>query len=198
MRAGAAPGHGRRWDPTRVRLVALLVFGGSIVTANWLIRNVGTVVLPDGTHLVPVGFGLLAPSGAYAAGMTFVARDVLQRVAGRWWSLGAIVAGTALSAAVSPRLALASGMSFFFSELADFVVYTPLQRRNFVVAVVASGIVGSVVDSFLFLRIAGIPLAAALPGLLLAKLWVQLLAAPAAAWLRTRLPAHHTPARRSS
>ncbi|HEV2129810.1 MAG TPA: VUT family protein [Longimicrobiaceae bacterium] len=176
-----------------MRLVALLLFGGSIVAANWLIRKVGTVVLPDGTHLVPVGFGLLAPSGAYAAGMTFVARDVLQRVAGRWWSLGAIVAGTVLSVIVSPRLALASGMSFFFSELVDFMVYTPLQRRNFVVAVVASGIVGSVVDSFLFLRSAGIPLASALPGLLLAKLWVQLLAAPLAAWLRTRLPERPRP-----
>ena len=56
------------------------------------------------------------------------------------------------------------------------------------VAVVLSGIVGSAVDSVLFLSLAGIPLAAALPGLLLAKVWVQLLAAPMAAWLRRRLP----------
>ncbi len=170
------------------RWIALGVYCASIVSANWLIRNVGAVVLPDGSHLVPVGFGLLAPSGAYAAGVTFVARDVVQRSAGQRWALAAIALGTVLSVLVEPRLALASGVSFFFSELVDFGVYTPLQRRHFVLAVLASGVVGSAVDSVLFLHIAGIPLAAALPGLVLAKLWVQLLAAPVAAWLRRVLP----------
>ena len=178
-------------EPSKRRtigLVSLVLYGASIVAANWLIQHVGRVVLPGGMHLVPVGFGLLAPSGAYAAGVTFVARDVVQRTRGRRWALGAITAGTVVSVLVSPRLALASGSSFFFSELADFGVYTPLQRRYFVLAVFASGVVGSAVDSVLFLSIAAIPLAAALPGLLLAKLWVQLLALPAAAWLRGRIP----------
>ena len=168
--------------------VALLVYCGSIVAANWLILHVGSVVLPDGTHLVPVGFGLLAPSGSFAAGATFVARDVVQRAAGRRWAIIAVVAGTILSVVVSPRLALASGSAFLFSELVDFAVYTPLQERRFVLAVVLSGLVGSVVDSVLFLSLAGIPLAAALPGLLLAKVWIQLLAGPFAAWLRRRVP----------
>ena len=167
---------------------ALLVDCGSIVAANWLILHVGSVVLPDGTHLVPVGFGLLAPSGSFAAGATFVARDVVQRAAGRRWAIIAVVAGTILSVVVSPRLALASGSAFLFSELVDFAVYTPLQERRFVLAVVLSGLVGSVVDSVLFLSLAGIPLAAALPGLLLAKVWIQLLAGPFAAWLRRRVP----------
>jgi uncharacterized PurR-regulated membrane protein YhhQ (DUF165 family) len=171
-----------------LRWTALLLYGGSILLSNWLIQTVGTVVLPDGTHLLPVGFGLLAPSGAYAAGVTFVARDVVQRSAGRRWALGAILAGSALSALFSPRLALASGSSFLFSELADFAVYTPLQHRHFVLAVLLSGLVGSVVDSVLFLSLAGIALAAALPGLLLAKVWVQLLATPVAAWMRQRVP----------
>lgn len=167
---------------------ALLVYCGSIVAANWLILNVGTVVLADGSHLLPVGFGLMAPSGSFAAGATFVARDVVQRLAGRRWALIAITVGTFLSVLVSPRLAVASGAAFFFSELADFAVYTPLQERRFVLAVVLSGIVGSVVDSVLFLGLAGIPMAAALPGLLLAKVWVQLLAGPLAAWLRRHVP----------
>ena len=171
------------------RWIALAVYVASVPAANWLIRNVGAVVLPDGTHLAPVGFGLMAPSGVYAAGVAFVARDVVQRAAGRRAALLAIALGTAVSAAVSPRLALASGSAFLFSELADFAVYTPLQRRSFVLAVFASGLVGSVIDSLIFLSVAGIPLATALPGLLLGKLWVQLLAVPFAAWLRTRLPA---------
>lgn len=172
-----------------VGVLALVAYGLSIVAANWLIRNVGAVELPDGTHLAPVGFGLLAPSGAYAAGVTFVARDVVQRVLGRRAAVAAIGVGTALSALVDPRLALASGLAFFFSESADLAVYTPLQARSFVLAVVASGVVGSVVDSLIFLSVAGIPLGAALAGLLLAKVWVQLLAAPVAYWMRDRLPA---------
>lgn len=167
---------------------ALLVYCGSIVVANWLILNVGTVVLPDGSHLVPVGFGLMAPSGSFAAGATFVARDVVQRLAGRRWALISIAAGTCLSVLVSPQLALASGTAFLFSELVDFAVYTPLQERRFVLAVVLSGIVGSVIDSVLFLSLAAIPLAAALPGQLLAKVYVQLLAGPFAAWMRRRAP----------
>lgn len=174
--------------PAAVAVAALLIYCGSIVAANWLILNVGPVVLPDGSHLVPVGFGLLAPSGSFAAGVTFVARDVVQRASGRWWALGAITGGTVLSVLVSPRLALASGVAFLFSELVDFAVYTPLQERRFVLAVVLSGLVGSLVDSVLFLGLAGIPLAAALPGLLLAKVYIQLLAAPVAGWLRTRIP----------
>jgi uncharacterized PurR-regulated membrane protein YhhQ (DUF165 family) len=169
-------------------VTALLIYCGSIVAANWLILNVGTVVLADGSHLVPVGFGLLAPSGSFAAGVTFVARDVVQRVAGRRWALIAISVGTVLSVLVSPRLAVASGSAFLFSELVDFAVYTPLQERRFVLAVVLSGIAGSAVDSVIFLGLAGIPFAVALPGLLLAKVWVQLLAGPLAAWFRRVVP----------
>lgn len=170
------------------RWAALAVYVAAVPAANWLIRNVGTVVLPDGTHLAPVGFELLAPSGVYAAGVSFVARDVVQRAAGRRAALAAIGAGTVLSVLVDPRLALASGSAFLFSELADFAVYTPLQHRRFLLAVFLSGLVGSVVDSLIFLAVAGIPLATALPGLVLGKTWVQLLAIPFAAWVRTRLP----------
>lgn len=169
-------------------IIAFMVYCASIVVANWLILNVGTVQMPDGTYLVPVGFGLMAPSGAFAAGATFVARDVVQRISGRRWAVVAILTGTVLSVMVSPQLAMASGSAFLFSELADFAVYTPLQERRFVLAVVLSGIVGSVVDTLIFLSLAGISLAAALPGMLLAKVWVQLLAGPLAAWLRLRLP----------
>lgn len=180
-----------------VRWIALGAYCASILAANWLIENVGPVVLPDGTHLAPAGFGLLAPSGAYAAGVTFVARDVVQRTSGRAWALGAIAVGTLLSVAVSPQLALASGGAFLFSELVDFGIYTPLQRRSFVLAVFASGVVGSMVDSALFLTLAGIPLTApesflpysTLIGLVLAKIWMQLLAIPVAVWIRERIPA---------
>lgn len=154
-----------------------------------LIRSVGLRRLPDGTHLLPVGFGLWAPSGVYAAGLTFLARDLLQRTAGRRAALAAILVGALLSAALDPRLALASGASFLLAELADFAVYTPLQRRAFLAAVLLSGTVGAALDSALFLTLAGIPWNPAGPGLVLGKLWLQLLGLPILAAVRRRLPA---------
>lgn len=176
----------------KTSLPALVVYGLAVLLANIMIRTVGTVVLPDGTHLLPVGFGLFAPSGVFAAGLTFVARDVVQRTAGRRWSLLIIIPGAAITALLDVRLALASATAFLFSESVDYLVYTPLQRRGFVRAVVASGVVASVVDSLLFLSIAGIPLALSFPGQLLGKTEVLLVAAPVTWLLRQWLP---TPAR---
>lgn len=174
-----------------VAAIALLVYGLSIVAANWLIRNVG-IPIPGGTHLIPVGFGLLAPSGTLAAGMTLVARDVVQRTTGRRWGLLVIFPATALVALLDVRLALASGEAFLLSEVLEFAVYTPLQRRGLVTAVFASGVAGSILDSLVFLLIAGIPLAVAFPGLLLGKLWIQLVAVPFIALLRQRIPMART------
>jgi len=65
-----------------------------------------------------------------------------------------------LSAGLTPgwRLALASGVAFTLSELADWAVYRPLRERGWVPAAVASNIVGAIVDSAVFLAIAGFPL----------------------------------------
>ena len=167
-------------------MVAIVIYGLSIAFANWMIRTVGTEI-PGGTHLLPVGFGLMAPSGVYAAGVTFVARDFVQRRYGKRVALGAILVGAALSALLDLRLALASAGAFLFAEMADFAVYTPLQKKNFPVAVFGSGVVGSAVDSVLFLGLAGIPFGVAAPGLILGKLWVQALALPVA-WKLRDLP----------
>ena len=37
---------------------------------NWLIVHVGIPTAPGGPHLTPVGFGLLAPSGVWAAAVS--------------------------------------------------------------------------------------------------------------------------------
>lgn len=126
-------------------MIWLLVYVGTIVAANWLISTVG---------LVPVGFGLMAPAGVYAAGLALTARDLTQDALGRRWVVGAVVIGAALSAALSPALALASGVAFLLSELADFAVYTPLRERRWLLAIAASNAVGLVVDSALFLWLA--------------------------------------------
>src|SRR2546430_1102466 len=87
---------------------ALIAYTLTIVLANWAIATFG---------IVPVGFGLLAPAGVYFVGLAFPLRDFIQRTKGRLWSLGAIAAGAGLSYAISPRFAIASGITFLVSEL---------------------------------------------------------------------------------
>ena len=49
---------------------------------------------------------------------------------------------------------MASLVAFAVSELSDFAVYAPLRKRSRSMAILASGIVGSIVDSALFLYLA--------------------------------------------
>jgi hypothetical protein len=174
---------------------AFTVYVAAIVMSNWLITHVGIPAGP-GVHLTPVGFGLYAPSGVWAAAASFPARDVTQRFGGRWLGIAAILVGAAISWRISaPQIAVASGLTYLCSESVDFAVYTPLQRRWFVPAVVASGCVAAVVDSVLFLHLAGIPAgAAAVAGLVLGKVWVQLAAGPIA-WRLRRCGTSPTPPR---
>jgi len=164
--------------------VAFAVYVGAIVGANWMISHVGTPI--PGAHVLPVGFGLKAPSGVYMAAISFVARDVVQRLSGLRVGVAAIVVGALVSLAVSPaHIALASGATFLCSETCDFLVYTPLQARNFPLAVAAPGVVGDLVGSTLFLLLAGISLSVAWPGQVVGKTWV-VMAGGALAWLLRR------------
>lgn len=170
-----------------VKWIALVVYGLSIVAANWLIRNVG-VPIPGGTHLIPVGLGLMAPSGTLVVGVTLVARDVVQRTAGRKWGLGVIVLAIPLVALLNVQLALASGAAFAISELGEMFVFTPLQNKGLTRAVFVSVVFGAILDSVVFLSLAGIPLTVALPGLLLGKFEVALVSIPVIRLLRSRIP----------
>jgi len=133
----------------------LVLFILCIPVANWMIGHVGTFCVPKGPCLIPVAPGLDAPSGVLMIGLALVLRDLVQRRLGKLWALVAIIAGAVLSALVAPAsLVVASVGAFLFSELADFAVYTPLQRNRFITAVIASSAVGLVVDSMLFLYLA--------------------------------------------
>ena len=167
-------------------LLFLLAFALCIPAANWLIGNVGTVCVPNGPCLIPVAPGLKAPSGVAMIGLALVLRDLVQRRLGVGWAVVAILAGTALSALLAPpMLVIASAAAFLMSEGADLAVYTPLQRRGLVLAVVASSTVGLVVDSVLFLGLAFGSLDY-LAGQVIGKAWMVLLTIPMIAWLRRR------------
>lgn len=160
------------------KLALAAAFCATIPAANWMLGNVGFVCPPDGPCLIPVGFGIMAPSGVLMIGAALLLRDMLQRVAGAAWTLGAIFAGGALSLLLAPpALALASVAAFLLSELVDMAVYTPMQRRNLLAAVLASNVVGIVIDSAVFLFLAFGSLAF-LEGQIIGKLWGTLAALP--------------------
>lgn len=175
--------------PQRLRvegLIFLAAYVACIPIANWLIQHVGTVCLPHSPCLIPVAPGLMAPSGVLMAGLALVLRDLVQRRLGVAYGLAAIGAGTILSAVLAPApLVIASAVAFLLSELADFAVYTPLQKRGLVRAVAASSLVGLVADSLLFLWLAFGSLDF-LAGQIVGKAVMVLLMLPAIHWLRRR------------
>lgn len=134
-------------------IAALAAYIATIWVANYLVSHYG---------IVSVGFGLMAPAAVYAVGVAFTARDVTQRLLGRAAAVGAIVAGSALSYLLGAdanlgghaTVAVASGAAFLLSEGADMAIYTPLARRRWLTAVVASNIVGAFIDSAVFLWLA--------------------------------------------
>jgi uncharacterized PurR-regulated membrane protein YhhQ (DUF165 family) len=166
--------------------VFLLLFCLTVPAANWMILHFGTVCKPNAPCLIPVAPGVMAPSGVLMIGASFVLRDLVQRRLGLLASVGAILVGAALSGLFAPlALVGASVTAFLISELADLAVYTPLARRRLVLAVIASGAVGLVADSIVFLWLAFGSLDF-LTGQVIGKSWMVLLSIPLIALLRRR------------
>lgn len=161
----------------RLKVVLLTAaFAATVPAANWLIGNVGTECIPNGPCLIPVGFGLHAPSGVLMIGAALVLRDMVHEAGGLRAALTAIGIGALLSWFIAPpALVLASVTAFVLAELADLIVYAPLRKRQLGLAVLASGIVGSIVDSAVFLWLAFGSLAF-IEGQVLGKAWMSLAA----------------------
>ncbi len=125
-----------------------------VPAANWMIENIGSQSFPGGPHTIPVGFGYTAPSGVILIGIALALRDYVQERLGKNVTLAAISIGIVVSYFVNPSVAIASALAFGVSELIDFAVYTRIRRRNRYVAIGASGIIGGIVDSVIFLQVA--------------------------------------------
>lgn len=162
------------------------LFCMTIPVANWMIQNFGTVCTRDGPCLLPVAPGLMAPSGVLMVGIALVLRDLVQRRLGLAAAVAAILIGAGLSGLVAPlSLIVASATAYLISEFADLAVYTPLQERRFVAAVIVSSMVGLVVDSIVFLWLAFGSLEF-LAGQVVGKAWMVVLSLPFIIYLRRR------------
>lgn len=173
------------------KLIALFAaFVATVYGANWAAGEYG---------IIDVGFGLTAPAGVLFAGAAFTLRDELREAAGKaWrrWVFAAIGAGAALSyfladaitlpngivLASASKVAIGSALAFALSETADAAVYEPL-RRSWPKAVVASNVVGAVVDSVVFLWLVFGSLDF-VQGQVVAKLYMTAIALPFVAWRR--------------
>jgi len=147
-------------------MIWFLAYIGTIVGANWAIERFGFVLVAP---------GLEAPAGVYFAGLAFTFRDLVHERLGVAGAIVAIILGALLSWWISPAFALASATAFLFSELCDLAVYAPLRQRHWLGAVMASNVVGLVVDSALFLWLAFGSLTF-LPGQVVGKAWMTALA----------------------
>lgn len=142
--------------PARTLALAT-AFVATVYAANWAITTF---------DVIPVGFGLKAPAGVLFAGLAFGIRDQLHEAAGRrWprWVFGSVAVGAGMSYLLGAdagipggvvTIAAASAAAFAVSETLDALVYNPLRRKHWNVAVLASGTVGAVVDSAVFLGLA--------------------------------------------
>jgi len=151
----------------RLGFAAALGFIAAIVLANYLTTRYG---------FVPVGLGLTATAGTFAAGLALGLRDVLHETLGRWGVLAVILVGAAVSYLVADaRIATASAVAVLLSELADMAVYSPLRERAWAAAVLLSNTVGALVDTVVFLWIAGFFAWSAVPGQMVGKVvWATL------------------------
>jgi uncharacterized PurR-regulated membrane protein YhhQ (DUF165 family) len=137
---------------------------GSIVVANFLVMHFGIVQMA----------GISFPAGAVVVGFTFTARDLVQRKFGKWGCWIWMFAAAGLSATFAPSLALASLGAFIVAEGLDWAVFTatPLSFRG---RAIVSNIVGTPLDSVVFVYLAFGPIWGAMWGQTIVKLASSLL-----------------------
>jgi uncharacterized PurR-regulated membrane protein YhhQ (DUF165 family) len=164
---------------------------GAILLANWLIASFPPIVvwpLPE----------LRAPAGVLAAGFVFSFRNLTQETLGRRFSVLAILVGAGLSFFITANaqlggplgLAFASGIAFLLSELLDYAVYTPMRRRGWVRAMLASDLAGQIFDSVVFLTTAFGPGGLVfLAGQIVGKAWCTWVTVGAMVFARRIVPA---------
>ncbi len=133
----------------RFGAAAVAAYIATIFFANYLTERFG---------FVDAGFGYTVTAGTFAAGAALLFRDVVQDYLGRWWVLAGIAGGALLTLTTAPALAVASAGAFLIAELLDMAIYTPLRKKSWSGAVVVSNTLGALVDTIVFLHLAGFPL----------------------------------------
>ena len=116
-----------------------------IVLVNWGFTVVPLVDLPGGSKWPPMSL---------VVGLVFVARDFAQREIGHRVIIAMLIAAALSYVMANPFVAVASLSAFLISEFADWAVYS-FTRRPFGQRVLLSSLVGTPLDSVVFLAVIG-------------------------------------------
>jgi queuosine precursor transporter len=127
----------------QVKFTALYI--GLIVLVNWGFTVVPLVEMPGGEKWPPMSL---------VVGLIFVARDFAQREIGHRVIVAMLLAAALSYIMASPFVAVASLSAFLISEFADWAVYS-YTRRPFAQRVLLSSLIGTPLDSVVFLAIIG-------------------------------------------
>ena len=127
----------------RFKFAALYI--ALIVAVNWGFTVVPLVDLPGGEKWPPMSL---------VVGLIFVARDYAQREIGHRVIIAMLIAAALSYVMASPFVAVASLSAFLISEFADWAVYS-FTRRPFSQRVLLSSVIGTPLDSAVFLAIIG-------------------------------------------
>ncbi len=122
-----------------------LLYIALIVLVNYGFTVVPLVALPGGDMWPPMSL---------VVGFVFVARDFAQREIGHRVIVAMLAAGALSYAMAGPAVAAASVAAFLVSEFADWAVYS-FTRRPFSDRVLLSSLIGTPIDSAVFLAIIG-------------------------------------------
>ncbi|MAF48806.1 MAG: VUT family protein [Rhodospirillales bacterium] len=143
-----------------MKYINTLIYIALVVLVNWAFTVVPLVKLPGGTMWPPV---------ALLVGFVFVARDFAQREVGHYVLLAMAIGVAITYVMVDRNLAIASAAAFLVSEIADWAVYS-FTRRPLSQRILYSSIVGTPIDSVVFLGMVGFLSLAGAAAMTLSKL----------------------------
>tara|TARA_B100000614_G_C14498419_1_gene473600 strand:+ start:251 stop:793 length:543 start_codon:yes stop_codon:yes gene_type:complete len=151
------------------------------------------VVISNYLVQIPIQkFGLseILTYGAFSYPITFLITDLANRAYGKIVAKKVVYVGfiigilltllvsTNFSDIISIRIAIGSGTAFFIAQNLDVHVFDRLRSKSWYIAPLASSVLGSITDTFLFFSIAfyatGIPWATLALGDLFVKLFITL------------------------
>lgn len=132
---------------------------GSLIKAFFLPVGVMALVVLVSNILVAFPINNWLTWGAFTYPVAFLVTDLTNRAYGPAKARIVAYVGFAIAVGLSlilaePRIALASGSAFLFSQLLDIFVFDKLRNRDWWIAPFASGVLGSVLDTMIFFSLA--------------------------------------------
>ena len=123
----------------KMNAILVTIYVTAMVTANTLVWWLGPWFSPINAFLL--------------IGLDLTLRDVMQERFNPWQMAGVILAGGIITWAVNPaakHIAIASAVAFLAAAVADWIVYTTLRSRPWLVRSNVSNVAGAAVDSVIF------------------------------------------------